>query len=551
MNWEQLFKPHILERGKEYYQDGCVEDLEEENGQITAVVEGAEEYDVNIELDGDSVEWMECTCPYAEGGENCKHMAAVLYAWEQGGSPKKAPSKSAQDDYAQLKACVDGADEALVRRTLTDLLWQDEKQRLRFMAEARPERASELVRSVKAMVDGIERRYMARGYIDYREAGGFIGELEDILANEVDTRMARGQDRDAFEISTYVFMALDGVDMDDSDGGITIIADECQNDWETIAARADEALKREMFDWLLAHCGGKIIDYLEDYCEDTLMNGFDAPEYMEKKLAFAQSALVRALKENDDDWKRQYHGNHHAANCLRLMEQMGRSEDELTAFCRAHWELSRMREYYIDRCRQTGWWDEVISVLKESIAMNEAKGSNTASYHMQLKDAYAQLGQADAYRQELWEIVTRICPADMDCFREYRALFGDDAWPAERERLFDALPKHANVAALYAEEKLYDRLLERVIASDGLYMLRQYEAALSPKYPEQVLEKYAQEINQTARNTATRSTYQGWVETLRHMRTIPGGPCIVNEIAAEWRKLYNRRKAMMEELSKL
>lgn len=25
---------------------------------------------------------MDCTCPYAEGGESCKHMAAVLYAIE-------------------------------------------------------------------------------------------------------------------------------------------------------------------------------------------------------------------------------------------------------------------------------------------------------------------------------------------------------------------------------------------------------------------------------------------------------------------------------------
>ena len=47
---------------------------------------------------------------YAEDGENGKHMAAVLYAWEQGGSPKNASSKEAQDAYVQLKACVEGAD---------------------------------------------------------------------------------------------------------------------------------------------------------------------------------------------------------------------------------------------------------------------------------------------------------------------------------------------------------------------------------------------------------------------------------------------------------
>ena len=69
MKWKQLFKPHILERGMEYYYAGCVESLEADDEQITAVVEGTEDYDVLIELDRGKVLDMECTCPYAEGGE--------------------------------------------------------------------------------------------------------------------------------------------------------------------------------------------------------------------------------------------------------------------------------------------------------------------------------------------------------------------------------------------------------------------------------------------------------------------------------------------------
>ena len=121
-------------------------------------------------------------------------MAAVLYAWEQGGSPKPVASKEVQEAYVQLKACADGADESLVRRTLTDLLWQDDKARLRFLAEAQPERSPELARQVSTMVDDIVDRYMEDGYIDYYEASGFIGELDDILTNEVDPRLERAKD---------------------------------------------------------------------------------------------------------------------------------------------------------------------------------------------------------------------------------------------------------------------------------------------------------------------------------------------------------------------
>ena len=37
MDWELLFKPHILHRGAEYYRDAAVEDLKITDTQITAI----------------------------------------------------------------------------------------------------------------------------------------------------------------------------------------------------------------------------------------------------------------------------------------------------------------------------------------------------------------------------------------------------------------------------------------------------------------------------------------------------------------------------------
>jgi hypothetical protein len=104
---------------------------------------------------------------------------------------------------------------------------------------------------------------------------------------------------------------------------------------------------------------------------------------------------------------------------------------------------------------------------------------------------------------------------------------------------------------LYSEEKLLDRLLENVLSSPGLFTLLKYEAELLPVYPRQILDEYVREINAEAKNAATRDTYQAWVKTLRHMRSLPGGKEAVRQIVAEWRDVYRRRKAMMEELNKL
>lgn len=77
-NWKKQFKPWILMRGQEYFECGQVVNLREDGSKIEAEVHGS-----NIYHTGEHVTSLSCDCPYAAGGENCKHMAAVLIALEE------------------------------------------------------------------------------------------------------------------------------------------------------------------------------------------------------------------------------------------------------------------------------------------------------------------------------------------------------------------------------------------------------------------------------------------------------------------------------------
>jgi uncharacterized Zn finger protein len=74
-NWREWFQPWILERGKDYWKNGYVTRLCRDLDTITAIVQGTEDYEVEIDMDGDEVMAVSCTCPYAEDGMECKHMA--------------------------------------------------------------------------------------------------------------------------------------------------------------------------------------------------------------------------------------------------------------------------------------------------------------------------------------------------------------------------------------------------------------------------------------------------------------------------------------------
>ena len=83
MNWEYYFSAKILARGKDYQKAGRVRDLDVKENIITAQVNGLKRYRVKITLLGTKRMALSCTCPYALDGHNCKHMAAVLYEYEE------------------------------------------------------------------------------------------------------------------------------------------------------------------------------------------------------------------------------------------------------------------------------------------------------------------------------------------------------------------------------------------------------------------------------------------------------------------------------------
>jgi uncharacterized Zn finger protein len=72
-----------FERGETYYRQGAVRNTFRQGDYLTARVEGSqyEPYEVTITLAQDGIGVARCTCPYAAGGNMCKHVAAALIAY--------------------------------------------------------------------------------------------------------------------------------------------------------------------------------------------------------------------------------------------------------------------------------------------------------------------------------------------------------------------------------------------------------------------------------------------------------------------------------------
>ena len=115
-DWRSLFQKRILERGRDYFYEDAVRALHKTQDGYEAVVEGSEDYAVEIIMQDEDIREMYCDCPYAESGLNCKHMAAVLYAIEeQQGCIEDDQTVFCLDSADQLSQIIAEADEEELR----------------------------------------------------------------------------------------------------------------------------------------------------------------------------------------------------------------------------------------------------------------------------------------------------------------------------------------------------------------------------------------------------------------------------------------------------
>ena len=566
MNWKKLFAIHILERGYDYYCDDAVENMEISDDIIRADVIGSEDYEVEISLSNGEVTDMYCSCPYALDGRNCKHMAAVLYEWSENEEEEKKEEENAintdlfQPAYTvnshkkkltAVEELVRCANEEDVRSFLAAVLAEDEKLLLRFHNTINKQVTRDDINNYIRQVDLIADRYLGRNYfISYYEADGFISELEEIIDEDVRRMIDNGDYLSAFEVMNYIFVLIGDVDMDDSDGGTSMLADRIYQLWLELLVKVSLEEKRKMFDWFTSHLDGSVIDYLEEYIEQIIMEKFEEKEYEQAKLDFIEDMIARSERK-DSDWGRDYGVGKWAVRYLEMLQEKKASDEQIKEVCKRYWKNSSVRRYYVDICMKKKEYDHVLQILDECILLDKQYRGLISEYSEKKKEIYLLQGNRSAYIEQLWKLVLEHEPGNLELYRELKKQYTADEWLVKREEIFGKLPAYAHVERLYKEEKLYDRLLVYVLNSPGLYALQEYEKVLKKEYPEQILNKYKDEVSKMAVHTSDRKNYAHLVSLLRKMQQMKGGSKLVEQMAAEWKVKYRNRPAMMDELRKL
>lgn len=554
--WRNLFKPHILERGLNYYEEGAVASIEETESGYKAVVSGTEEYLVEIEVSNGRLDEMFCDCPYADDGNYCKHMAAVLYAIERGNrekASKKSLAEKRKEARQELQNVIESIPEKQLRQLVMNLAANDSALQNQIMTQYAEKLDEKLLIRLKKEVDRIAYENSDRsGFVDYYHASDYVDEMNNFLDTNIQALIDKEYYMQAFELTNYVFRCIGNQEMDDSDGGASWVASTCYDFWKQILDICSEEEKKLMFQWFKNHQKGYTVDFMEEYINDFMMDEFHDQEMLKQKIMYLDEAIQAMGNDTDggDSFSVHYGYVSNVLQRIRVMEQLGCTEAEIREYRQRFRRFSDIRKLEVREFLEKRDYQNAILVLKESKELDAEYKGLVAEYSSQLIDIYKKIGDMNAYRKELEYQIFSCSQHDLEYINKLKELCKEEEWEAYREQILKSGRVHSVRYSLLEAEGMYEQLFDEVVATGYLLMVDRYEQTLKKIYPERLRDAYVSLVRKEASRVSDRKRYKELVKYLKKIAKYPDGRKYAGEVAANWQALYYRRSAMMDELKK-
>jgi len=556
--FEQYIDETILKRGFQYFKKGHVQQPEEISpGEYEAIVEGTEDYTVQLSLKNGVITEYVCDCPY-DFGPVCKHVAAVIFYLQQDElelNKKTKRAKTGQDSKpAKRKTVAQQVDELLEKAThdeLKQFVREKASQNAPFrnlflssFAQHNSDESKELyAKQVKSILKSVSGRH---GFIDW-SASRLVGVAVDNLLETARKQVANRNYKSAVFISTAVMEQLtEALEYaDDSNGDIGGSIDAAYELLHTIAREQSSEEIRKL-----------IIEYCFLAFDKQIYSGWDWQIGVLRLAALllkTDAETERIFKQIDKAQLSEYEREEAQSIKYEILLKT-KGENVAEKYLEQNIANANLRREAIQNALKKNNFEKANALAKDGVDydLKDKPGLAKEWYDWLLKIAqaqndsvkiieYARLLFIDNFRneQDYYQILKQhVKPEEWNAFIE--AVLQDIT---TKGRWTDA----SLIASIFIKEGWWDRLLEMVKKSPNLTTIEHYEKYLSKHYADEIVELYANGILNYMKNSMGRDHYQNACRYIRKIIKL-GARGKANDIIAYLRSEYPKRKALMEEL---
>jgi hypothetical protein len=564
----------ITQRGRELFASGAVASLEDAgDGEWIATVSDTEDYDVEIELKKKTIEFTDCTCHYFSENDDCKHVAAVLYAIRERAFPEKtkatdkAPKKEKKESnkpkspLQQLQAIAESADPKDLREFIKNYAVRNMDFTNSFLyhirqvavnQEASEEGYKELVRlAVKNSTDQGRHKYA-----DDSQLVKYIKPLIDKVKKHLSdknyleaTFIIKAVIEELSELKAYSFSG-------DKSADIVI---QCFGFLEAIGVSdVSFMFKDDLFTYTIGLVqAGTVDDTIFEHKLNGLLVVLATDNRKREQLLEIVNAKITKLspKVPGNLAYRMLSDRLEYLNIkIDLLQQLRRNDEALQLIKDNIHHHDEMRIKAIDQAIK----EQEYNYAKKLINDRLGDRSNNIGYRNNSVTWQSYLLQIAQLQNDNKEVVRLgllifLETAEVPYYLAAKKHATPEQWKIEIAAFIPKAKLSYNslnlLHKIYSEENMLDELFDLLKKRLNIYLLQAFSATLLPKYRKEVLALYKSEMNKLAQQPQN-SNYNLIREQLKHLIAI-GAPETAAELISEYRIRYKNRPAMMERLDKV
>ncbi|HCU21029.1 MAG: hypothetical protein A2X05_01605 [Bacteroidetes bacterium GWE2_41_25] len=562
--FEQNIDEAILQRGYQYFKKGLVNEPEETgHGEYEAIVEGTNQYTVQLSIKNDVITEYVCSCPY-DMGPVCKHVVAVIFHLQQNELNLKVRAKKNKGEVKKIKKKktvaeqVDELLEKLSHDNLKDYIKErcvkDSTFRQLFIANFAylviPESQALYAKQIHAILRTSADRNGFIGYSEARFAGNAVYDLVQRAEKLVEMSNYQTAMYMACAVLEEMTEALQYAD--DSNGDIGGCIDPAV---EVLSAIADkpvtEELRKEFFNYCITSFKKEIFKGW-----DWHFSMLDLATSLIKNSEEAQQihSLLDNIKPSDTDWDWDFRRAQRIR--LELISKM-EGDEKAAQFLEQNIANSDFRKKTIETALSRKDYNKVIALAEEGIRLDDEKKPGLANdWRDYLLKVYINQNDTDniiKYSRYLFLNANREKKPYYFLMKKFVPLENWDNFMKliitdiiNKNRWID----YSFIAQIYIWEESWDKLFDIVKKNVSLDRLDSYEKYLMKDYAEEITDLYQSAILNYMVNNMGRNYYQNACRYLRKMIKM-GAREKANFVIEQLKVLYPKRKALMEELQKI
>ena len=220
--------------------------------------------------------------------------------------------------------------------------------------------------------------------------------------------------------------------------------------------------------------------------------------------------------------------------------------------------LSEIREMEVKKLMEREQYDEAVRLLDEGIELSKKEEyDGTTGKWLKLKLKIFERTNRTSEVIDTCRLLFISGREQLEYYHKLKTLIPKEQWKVFLDEMMKEVPFNGyfsfdgNVEAeIYVEEKEDERLFH-LLSSAGfgqLEALMQYAHHLKNSHSEQLIDMYISILIDYAERNIGRKYYEQIARALLCMQELNGGKVAVKQLVEDFRTIYKRRSAMMEEL---